>query len=70
MKYAGLTDDPIKRKQAHGNPVDWRVEKMFTSEEEARKWEKGIRVLGYQAGTGGSGWRYGYTYTITEGTKQ
>jgi hypothetical protein len=70
MKYAGLTDDPAKSKQEHGNPVDWRVEKMFKSEEEALKWEKGLMALGYQGGPGGAGWRYGYTYTITAQTRQ
>jgi protoheme ferro-lyase len=70
MKYAGLTDDPVKSKQEHGDPVDWRVEKTFAAEEEARKWEKGTLALGYQGGAGETGWRYGYTYTITEGTRQ
>jgi hypothetical protein len=21
--YVGLTDDPVKRRQEHGNPIDW-----------------------------------------------
>ena len=70
MRYAGLTDDPVKRKQDHGNPFDFHVIREFTSEEAARKWEKGMLLLGYQGGTGGKGWRYGYTYTITLWTSQ
>ena len=69
MKYAGLTDDPRTRRQEHGNPIDWN-QRRFESEDEARMWEKTILASGYQGGTGGVGWKYGYTYTITPTTKQ
>jgi len=69
MKYAGLTDDPKARKEAHGNPIDWNL-RTFENEEEARSWEKIMLTNGYQGGTGGEGWKYGYTYAITSSTKQ
>ena len=70
MKYVGLTDDPETRKQQHGNPSDW-WQKSFSSEEEARKWESDmLNQQGYKGGTGGSGWKYGYTYTVTNSTKE
>ncbi len=69
MKYAGLTDNPVRRRQEHGNPPDW-WQRTFTTESEARQWEKEKLAQGYQGGTGGDGWRYGYTYTITPQTKQ
>ena len=68
MKYAGLTDDPETRKQAHGNPRDW-WQTEFQNKEAARAWEKkAINTPGYKGGTGGEGWKYGYTYTITDST--
>ena len=68
MKYVGLTDNPSRRKVEHGNPHDW-WQRSFTTESEARKWEKEMLAkLGYTGGTGGDGWRYGYTYTITSST--
>ena len=69
MKYAGLTDKPTDRKQAHGNPPDW-AQRSFSTEREARQWEKEMLALGYKGGTGGEGWRYGYTYTITYATRE
>jgi len=70
MKYAGLTDDPEQRKVDHGNPVDW-WQTRFSTESVARSWEKQILAKpGYRGGTGGEGWRYGYTYTITGSTNQ
>jgi len=70
MKYVGLTDDPSRRKGEHGNPSDWS-QQYFSSEKEARAWEKRmISLPGYKGGTGGDGWRYGYTYTITSNTVQ
>ena len=69
MKYVGLTDDPAERKQAHGNPSDWS-QRTFTSEKEARAWEKSMLAQGYKGGPGGAGWRYGYTYTITNSTRE
>lgn len=68
MKYVGLTDNPEERKQQHGNPPDW-WQRSFYKENEAREWEK--RMLsqnGYEGGTGGKGWKYGYSYTITKDT--
>ena len=65
MKYAGLTDDPKNRKQEHGNPYDW-TQQAFDSEIEARQWEKVmLSNPAYKVSTGGKGWRYGYTYTIS-----
>lgn len=70
MKYAGLTDDPQARKAAHGNPSDWE-QRRFTTEQEARQWEKAtLSAPGYTGGTGGEGWRYGYTYTISSATRE
>ena len=70
MKYVGLTNDPKTRKQQHGNPTGWG-QRTFTSETEARKWEKNLVAKdGYTGGGGGKGWKYGYTYTITNKTKE
>jgi len=70
MKYVGLTDDLEGRKQAHGNPSDWWY-RAFSTEKEARDWEKDmLSTQGYKGGTGGGGWRYGYTYTITSTTRE
>ena len=70
MKYVGLTDDPNERKKAHGNPSDWS-QRRFDVETEARAWEKSLlAMLGYEGGTGGEGWRYGYTYTETNQTRE
>jgi hypothetical protein len=69
MKYVGLTDDPDARKRAHGNPIDWN-EHPFDSEEEARLWENIMMESGYQGNSSVDGWKYGYTYTITENTKE
>ncbi len=70
MKYVGLTDNPTERKKAHGNPSDWS-QRSFTSEKEARDWEKQmLSQPGYKGGIGGEGWKYGYTYTITSSTKE
>jgi len=67
MKYVGLTDIPQQRRQSHGNPIDWE-QRSFSTENEARLWEKMLLALGYRGGPGGSGWRYGYVYTITNST--
>lgn len=37
MRYAGLTDDPQRRKTEHGNPPDFRVVRQFSTEKEARE---------------------------------
>jgi len=70
MKYVGLTDNPAERKQAHSNPSDW-WQRSFSSENEARAWEKEmIAQPDHKGGSGGAGWKYGYTYTITGSTTQ
>jgi len=70
MKYVGLTDDLDRRRNEHSNPSDW-WQKRFSTESEARKWEKDMLSRpGYTGGAGGYGWRYGYTYTITNSTNQ
>jgi len=69
-KYAGLTDDPKQRKQDHGNPSDWAVVKTFSTENEARNWEKAMHNTGYKGAGGGAGWKYGYTYSITSTTRE
>lgn len=70
MKYVGLTDDQQVRKQQHGNPPDWWY-KTFSSEKEAREWEKDMLAKpNYMGGPGGAGWKYGYTYTITPYTRE
>ena len=66
--YVGLTDDPERRRGEHGNPPDWK-QTTFNSEVEARTSERGYTSKpGYQGAAGGSGWRYGYWYTITAQT--
>lgn len=70
MKYVGLTDDPEKSKEEHGNPPDWR-QRCFASETEARLWlRKWILKPGYTGSFGGTGWRYGYSYTMTKKRKK
>ncbi|HEC78678.1 MAG: hypothetical protein ACTSQ8_12710 [Candidatus Helarchaeota archaeon] len=70
MKYVGLTDDPVRRRQEHGDPSDWK-QWSFNSEDEARRWEQQMLSLpDYTGGPGGEGWRYGYTYTIKPSTIQ
>ena len=65
MKYVGLTDDPDTRRSQDGDPSD-RRQRSFSTEKEARAWEKKMMAKpGYTGGSGGEGWRYGYTYTIT-----
>lgn len=63
MRYAGLTDDPERRKREHGSPPDFRVVRRFGTEREARDWEKGILAKGYAGDTGGKGWEFGYTFS-------
>lgn len=68
--YVGLTDDPKRRREEHGNPQDWQ-QAEFTTEKEARAWEaKYVGKDGYLGGTGGSGWRFGYWYTPTSSTRE
>jgi hypothetical protein len=71
MFYVGLTDSPDQRRREHGDPADWRLTPPFSSELAAWEWER--RLLAqpdYTGNTGGSGWRYGYRYTITPSTTQ
>jgi hypothetical protein len=65
MRYAGLTDDTERREREHGFPRDFRVVRQFTYEHEARSWEKGMLAQGYAGDTGGAGWRYGYTFSMS-----
>lgn len=68
--YAGLTDDLVLRKVEHGNPADWRWVGPFPSEAVARDWQNRMLAAGCQGERGGSGWKYGYVYTITDATMQ
>lgn len=69
--YVGLTDDPDRRREEHNNPRDWSIEGRFTSEREARAWEtRESSRPGHCGGGGGSGWRYGYKYTVTHTTRE
>lgn len=71
MIYVGLTDDPIRRRSEHGDPIDWQQAGPFASENAARAWEKEqLSLPGRQGGPGGSGWRFGYWYSITPYTRQ
>ena len=63
MRDVGLTDDADRRRQEHGNPSDFRIVHVFTSEADARKWEKDMLAQGYEGDTGGKGWKYGYTFS-------
>jgi len=59
MKFAGLTDDPAKRKVDHNNPSDW-TQKSFSNEAEARQWLKDLlEKPEYETGPGDLGWRFG-----------
>lgn len=70
MEYVGLTDNPPQRWKEHGSPIDWQ-QVSFSTELQARLWENTMLALpDHTGGTGGTGWRYGYTYTITYWTKQ
>lgn len=71
MKYVGLTDDPILRKEDHGDPKDWK-QFSFSSEAEAIKWEREtLAKPGHEGGlNAGRGWHYGYMYTITDATRE
>lgn len=70
MKYAGLTDNPWRRKQEHGDPSYW-WQRSFSTEDQARKWEKDMLAQPeYTGGAGGDGWHYGYIYTISASTRE
>lgn len=66
MKYAGLTDDPFKCMQKHGNPIDWQIQKYFNNEEQAYKWKSGMQVIGYQDKSEENGWHFGFTFSATK----
>jgi hypothetical protein len=71
MVYVGLTNDLARRRAEHGNPPDWRGFQPFASETAARAWERSwLAQSGYTGGGGGTGWRYGYMYTVTPFTRQ
>ena len=64
MRYAGLTDEPKRRKGERGNPSDFKIMQQFTSEHSARQWERRMQAQGYEADTIGTGWKYGYTFSM------
>ncbi|MCK4339205.1 MAG: hypothetical protein KAW87_04375 [Candidatus Cloacimonetes bacterium] len=70
MRYVGLTDDLEQRKKQHGNPPSFKRVRTFRTEKAAREWEKEILKKGYEGDTGGKGWKYGYTYTVTRKRKK
>jgi len=63
MRYAGLTDEPERRKREQGSPRDFRVMQQFTSETAARQWVRRMQAQGYEDTTSGQGWKYGYTFS-------
>ena len=63
MRYAGLTDEPGKRKRELGNPRDFRIMQQFTSEAAARQWERRMQAQRYEGNTIGKSWKYGYTFS-------
>jgi len=63
MKYAGLTDEPTRRKQERGNAHDFRVMQQFTSEPAAKQWKSRMLAQGYEEDSSGKGWKYGYTFS-------
>lgn len=70
VTYVGLTDDPARRRVEHGDPPDWQ-QTSFQTEAQARAWEAScVGRPGFRSGAGGTGWRYGYWYTITPWTRQ
>jgi len=70
MRYVGLTGNPHQRKEDHKDPADW-WQRSFVTESEARAWEEDMLAKpGYTGDTGGKGWQYGYTYTITSSTRE
>lgn len=69
MFYVGLTDDPGRRRELHGNPLDWH-QSAFSTEDRARAWETEQLARPDTTGAGGeTGWRYGYWYTIIPTTR-
>jgi hypothetical protein len=69
--YVGLTDDPQRRREEHGDPTDWQQTGPFPQQAAAHEWERQqIRLRGRQGGRDGTGWKFGYWYTITPDTRQ
>lgn len=64
MRYAGLTNEPDKRKRERGSPRDFKIMQQFTSETAARQWEKRMLAQGYEKDTSGLNWKYGYTFSV------
>ena len=65
-KFVGITNQPMLTKKAHGDPKDW-WQMLFDKEDKAREWQKRMAEKdGFVDGEIGEGWRYGYTYTISE----
>lgn len=56
----GVTDDPTRRKEEHGDPDDWHHWDA-DSEEEARNVESHFIEMGMKGGTGGQG-KANYVY--------
>ncbi len=50
--YIGITEDPDRRRQEHGNPLGWYLWHA-DSERTARQVEKHFLALGMQGDTGG-----------------
>ena len=69
-KFVGITDKPLMTKTGHGNPKDW-WQLLFDKEEKAREWQERMAQRdGFVGQESGEGWRYGYTYTITEESRE
>ena len=64
MRYAGLTDEPKRRKGERGSPGDFKVMQQFTSEHSARQWVRRMLAQGYEQDTSVKGWKYGYTFSV------
>ena len=70
MKYASLTGDPEASRIAHGRPSDW-WQCSFKNEKEAHQWIKEVLARpNYTGKTEAEGWKFGFTYTITNVTTQ
>ncbi|HIJ71937.1 MAG TPA: hypothetical protein HPP87_11335 [Planctomycetes bacterium] len=63
MRYAGLTDEPKRIKQEHGNPRNFGIIQQFRTEAEAKLWVSRMLARGYEKDTMGKGWKYGYTFS-------
>lgn len=61
-RTVGLASDPLRRREALGNPERWMTAKRFHTEKEAREWEDELVSQGYRRDDGGTGWEFGYTF--------